>query len=189
MTTEQTSKYNVNYTLLLNSSFEPLRICSWERAVCLWLDGRVEILSTYTGDSYKVYSQIDDWSGYMPAVIRMKKYVRTDKQKVKFSRVNVFGRDGFKCCYCSESLPPSHLTYDHVKPRSRGGKTCWENIVTCCLPCNSKKADRTPEEAGMFLRSMPYKPKVRPALKVALSSPHMPVEWREYVEYMKSDVA
>jgi 5-methylcytosine-specific restriction endonuclease McrA len=166
-------------TLVLNASYEPLRICSWERAICMWLDDRVEILATY---SERVYDAIKDWCGKMPAVVRLLKYVSLDVKSVKFSRINVFGRDRFSCAYCGIQPGTANLTYDHVVPKSRGGKTCWNNIVTCCIECNWKKSDRTPEEAGMYLKSKPYVPKHRPLIRrLALSMPNSPSEWRSYL--------
>ena len=170
-------------TLQLNSSYEPMKVIDWTRAVCMWLDDKAEILATY---SERVYDALRDWSGFMPAVIRMKKYVNFNKQKVKFSRINVFGRDHFTCQYCSAQPGTSSLTYDHVLPRSRGGKTCWTNIVTACISCNSKKADKTPEEARMPLKALPKKPTVRPQLQLALSKPNTPEEWRDYVYWSSS---
>ncbi len=169
----------MNDTLILNASYEPLRVCSWERAICLWLDEKVEILVTY---SERVYDALRDWCGNMPAVVRLLSYVSLDVKTVKFSRINVFSRDRFTCQYCSEQPGTANLTYDHVLPRSRGGKTCWNNIATCCIQCNWKKSDRTPEEAGMRLKSKPYTPNRSPLLRrLVFSAPESPDEWREYL--------
>ena len=165
-------------TLILNSSYEPLKVIHWSRAVCMWLSDKVEILSTY---SERVYSAIDDWNGFMPAVVRLLKYVKTRRNRVKFSRINVYGRDHFTCMYCGIQPRTENLTFDHVLPRSRGGKTCWENIVTACLPCNEKKANRTPEEAGMHLKKKPARSTVRPTFRISKDAPSTPDEWREYL--------
>lgn len=171
-------------TLQLNASYEPMKVIPWQRAICMWLDGKVEIVATY---AEKVYDAIKDWSGQMPAVVRLTKYVKMDRHKVKFSRINVFGRDHFTCQYCGCQPGTTNLTYDHVTPRSRGGKTCWENIVTACLECNSNKADRTPEEAKMPLRTKPVKPSARPHVRTVLSAPNTPDEWRDYL-YWNSEL-
>lgn len=169
----------MNDTLILNASYEPLRICSWERAVCMWLDDKVEILSTY---AERVYDVIRDWCGRMPAVVRLLKYVSLEVKTVKFSRINVFGRDHFTCQYCYEQPGTANLTYDHVLPKSRGGKTNWENIVTSCVECNWKKSDRTPEEAGMKIRYKPYSPDRSPLMrKLVVSMPNTPNEWRDWL--------
>lgn len=165
-------------TLQLNASYEPMKVIPWTKAVCMWLDDKVEIVETY---AERVYDAIRDWTGEMPAVVRLKKYVRMDTHKVKFSRVNVFGRDFFTCVYCGCQPGTPSLTYDHVVPRSKGGKTCWTNIVTACLDCNAQKADRTPKEAGMFLSRSPVKPAKRPQLRLQLSAPNTPEEWQSYL--------
>lgn len=166
-------------TLLLNASYEPLRIVSWERAICMWLDEKVEILATYTE---KVYDAIKDWCGKMPAVVRLLKYVNLTVKSVKFSRINVFGRDHFTCMYCGSQPGTANLTYDHVIPKSRGGKTNWENIVTCCIDCNWKKGNRTPEEADMLLKVKPCVPTKKPLLrKLVVDFPYTPDEWRSYL--------
>jgi 5-methylcytosine-specific restriction endonuclease McrA len=156
-----------------------MKVIPWEKAVCMWLDKKVEIVAEY---AERVYDAIDDWSGKMPAVVRLLKYVNGLKHKVKFSRRNVFARDFFSCQYCGSQPGTSDLTYDHVVPRSRGGKTVWENIATCCLACNAHKADRTPKEANMRLKKQPVKPKVRPQLGQMFSSmPNTPDEWRDWL--------
>jgi len=166
-------------TLLLNASCEPMKIVSWQKAVCMWLDKKVEIVAEY---SVRVYKAIEDWSGKMPAVVRLLKYVTAHKTKVKFSRRNVFARDYFTCQYCGGQPGTLELTYDHILPRSRGGKTCWDNITTCCLDCNGKKGDLTPKEAGMTLKSKPKKPSIRPQLgQLFLSMPNTPDEWRDWL--------
>ncbi len=87
-----------------------------------------------------------------PAVIRLKKGGATIKHVVRFSRINVYTRDGFRYQYCSEKKSMRDLNYDHVIPRARGGRTIWENIVTSCYACNDRKGGRNPEEAGMRAR-------------------------------------
>lgn len=165
-------------TLQLNASYEPMRVIPWQDAIGMWLKGTVEIVAEY---AERVYRAIDGWSGRMPAVIRLKRYISEHKHKVKFSRRNVFGRDSYACLYCGVQPGSEELTYDHVLPRSRGGKTTWENIATCCWDCNEKKADRTPDEARMVLRVKPYKPTMRPMLGLALNMPHTPDEWRDFL--------
>jgi 5-methylcytosine-specific restriction endonuclease McrA len=165
-------------TLQLNASYEPMRIIPWQDAICMWLKGTVDIVAEY---AERVYHAIDGWSGKMPAVIRLKKYISAHRHKVKFSRRNVFGRDFFSCLYCGAQPGTEFLTYDHVTPRSRGGKTTWDNIATCCWDCNEKKADRTPAEAGMSLRRQPVKPKIRPQLGLSLNLPNTPDEWRDFL--------
>ena len=91
-----------------------------------------------------------------------------------------YARDGFTCQYDGQQYPTEDLTFDHVLPRSRGGRTSWENIVTCCVECNKTKADRTPAEAGMHLLRQPRKPHVLPSVMVKMDAATLPEEWRGY---------
>ena len=142
----------------------------------LWFDDKVEIVEEY--DDFDLRSVSITLK--CPAVVRLFEYVNGRKNKVKFSRMNVFSRDQFTCQYCGSQPGTPNLTYDHVLPRSKGGKTQWENIVTCCVPCNSKKAARTPEQANMKLRVKPNKPASAP-LRFVLGLPKTPDSWREYL--------
>jgi 5-methylcytosine-specific restriction endonuclease McrA len=100
---------------------------------------------------------------------------------VRFSRVNVYTRDGFRCQYCGEKKEMRDLNYDHVVPRVRGGKTVWENIVTSCYACNDRKGSRTPEEAGMKLPRKPFKPSSLPVTPVLpMRRGEMPEAWLPY---------
>ena len=140
-------------TLLLNQGFQPLATISWQRAVCLLTLGKVEVVEEYARDIRSVYLVIK-----MPAVVRLITRFRKIKQRVKFSRQNVLARDRWKCQYCGRKKPTPELTYDHVVPRSQGGKTCWENIVTACQDCNARKADRNLWDARMNLLVPPSAP-------------------------------
>lgn len=164
-------------TLLLNSSYEPLKVISWQRAVSLWAADKVEILEEY--DDFDLRSVT--FTMKCPAVVRLVSYFKRHKSDVKFSRLNVFGRDNFQCQFCGQQPGVRNLTFDHVIPRSRGGKTTWENIVTACLTCNSKKSNRTPEEAKMRLLSTPKKPAKKPFNKWTFNLPKTPDSWRSYL--------
>ena len=115
-----------------------------------------------------------------PAVARLKTPVGSVKRGVKFSRINVFTRDNFRCQYCGSRKSMRDLNYDHVTPRTNGGKTVWENIVTCCYPCNERKGCRTPEQAGMRLLRAPYRPKTLPVSHLYLDTRQVPPEWAGY---------
>lgn len=162
-------------TLLLSQGYEPIKIVSWQRAITLLFLGKVEVLEEYdrgiktTGLLIKV-----------PAVIRLLKAFRRHKKPVKFSRVNIYGRDGYRCQYCNVKKSINELTYDHLVPRAQGGKTNWLNIVTACMPCNSKKGNRTPAQAGMKLLEQPTQPEATPSLVVTISTESMPDAWRDY---------
>ncbi|MDH3555039.1 MAG: HNH endonuclease, partial [Deltaproteobacteria bacterium] len=130
--------------LLLNATYEPLRVISWKRAITLLTLDKVEVLETYDCVVRSVTLAIR-----LPAVVRLIHLVRFRKHTIRFSRENIYIRDKYQCQYCAGSMNASDLTYDHVIPKSMGGKTAWENIVTCCLPCNKQKGGRTPGQARM----------------------------------------
>jgi 5-methylcytosine-specific restriction endonuclease McrA len=142
-------------SLLLNASFQPLQVISWQKALQLFFSGKVEIVET----SDRMIRSVS-FSVRMPLVIRLIKYIPQKHRKniVRFNRNNVFLRDGYTCQYCLQKGPLSALTMDHVHPVVKGGLKSWDNIVTACRACNLKKGGRTPEEAGMKLKSRPRQP-------------------------------
>lgn len=137
-------------TLCLNASFEAIRICSARRALTLVHKGAavVQEVSPYTIRTPQISVPI-------PSVIRLVRYRKVPRQKRVASRKNIFLRDQNVCQYCSNRFATPELTLDHVIPKSRGGSNEWENIVACCKPCNHRKGDRTPAEAGMALVKAP----------------------------------
>jgi 5-methylcytosine-specific restriction endonuclease McrA len=163
-------------TLLLSKSYEPIRLISWQRAFTLLTLGKVEVLEEYDFGVRSVSVVIK-----VPAVVRLLRAFRRHKKPVKFSRVNIYARDKYRCQYCGKKTSMSELTYDHVVPRARGGKTTWTNIVTCCYECNRRKGSRTPEKAGMRLRSQPVQPRWVPAVTIRLSTKSVPDAWRDYL--------
>jgi 5-methylcytosine-specific restriction endonuclease McrA len=140
-------------TLVLTPQMAPIRIATWEESVVLVWQDKADALELYeaTVSSPSVTLAI-------PAVVRLHKSVHMHKNGVKFSRVNVISRDSMRCCYCGERKKLRDLNYDHVLPRSRGGKTNFANIVTSCIFCNRRKGNRTPQEAGMRMHFKPYVP-------------------------------
>jgi len=166
-------------TLLLNSTYEPLKVISWQRAITLaWL-GKVEVVRTYDRDVRSVTLKFR-----MPAVVRLLRFIRRKRPQVSFSRRNLFLRDHGHCQYCGQTREPSELTYDHVVPRSQGGKTDWTNIVTCCVDCNRKKGGRTPEQAGMRLRRVPRRPEELPGvLSITVALHTAPEAWRDFLSW------
>lgn len=163
-------------TLVLDQGYQPQQIVSWQRAVSLLYVGKADLVEEYEHVIRSVSLAMN-----MPSVVRMRKRHKRPKQHVKFSRLNVFLRDGFRCQYCGERGAMSDLTYDHVFPRSRGGATSWENIVTACRDCNFSKANRTPEEAGMKLRKVPVRPKRLPHGTVHVHVDRTPETWRSWI--------
>jgi 5-methylcytosine-specific restriction endonuclease McrA len=100
---------------------------------------------------------------------------------VPFSRANVYARDEHTCQYCGDRFSPSQLTFDHVVPVARGGRKEWDNIVTCCIPCNRRKGDLLPEEAGLRLIRRPRRPPALPHLTLTLGVHRTPESWRDYL--------
>jgi 5-methylcytosine-specific restriction endonuclease McrA len=164
--------------LLLDNTYEPIRVIGWTRAMRLVFSGKAEIVEQGQDEVRSVNSS---WK--VPSVIRQTgKFKR--KGEVQFSRINIYMRDGWKCQYCGKKKHTKELTFDHVQPTSKGGKTNWLNIVTACRTCNLKKADKTPEEANMKLMKAPEKPKWLPQ-QMILRMKNIPKEWEPYVD-MKS---
>jgi 5-methylcytosine-specific restriction endonuclease McrA len=169
-------------TLLLSQGYEPLATISWQRAISLLTLGKVEVIEEYDRELRSRYLVIK-----MPAVVRLIQRFRRGKQAVKFSRHNILARDRWKCQYCGIKVRTSDMTQDHVVPRSQGGRTEWENIVTACGDCNAKKANRTPREAGMRLRKRPEKPKWVPIFSVQIGN-RPPDQWASYL-YWTSELS
>jgi 5-methylcytosine-specific restriction endonuclease McrA len=117
----------------------------------------------------------------VPRVIRLLTYDRIPRQKVAFNRRNIFARDGNRCQYCGRRFATSDLSLDHVQPKSRGGRTTWQNIVCACLTCNVRKGGRTPAEAGMRLIRHPIQPKTCPALRLKLSNRKY-TSWKAFLD-------
>ena len=167
-------------TLVLSQSYEPIKVISWQRAITLLFLNKVEVIEEYDRNIKHVSYVIK-----MPAVVRLLRAFRRHKKPVKFSRVNIYGRDNYKCQYCAKKLTLAEGTYDHVVPRAQGGKTEWTNIVTACEECNSRKANRTPEQAGMKLLSRPVRPDWVPIMTICLGSTP-PEAWRDYIYWAGS---
>lgn len=163
--------------LLLNSSFEPLRVISWQRAITMFFMGKVEIIEEYDHHIRSVSLAIK-----APAVVRLLSYTKRFKGAPPLSRTNIFARDKFECQYCGIVLRAAEATLDHVTPRSKGGITSWTNIVTCCTKCNRKKGGKTPAEARMPLRSTPVQPDWLPVITVKLNG-NIPQSWRSFLGF------
>jgi 5-methylcytosine-specific restriction endonuclease McrA len=116
----------------------------------------------------------------MPAVVRLIKAFKRPRKRVKFNRNNILARDRGRCQYCYEKFPSKELTYDHVVPRAQDGTTCWENIVTCCIYCNSKKSDKSLREANMKLKKRPTRPDWVPIFSIILMRKKVPEEWKDF---------
>ncbi len=116
----------------------------------------------------------------VPRVIRLLRYDRVPRHTLRFNRRNLFARDSHQCQYCGTTPPTHQLSLDHVLPRSRGGPTSWENVVACCVKCNTRKGGRTPQEARMKLLQAPSKPSQSPLLTHKLRNPKY-ATWRAFL--------
>lgn len=159
--------------LVLNTTYEPLAVVSLKRAMRLLITRKAEVIEAGANPLRSAREQIAT-----PLVVRLLRYVRTRRlRRPQVSRALVITRDGETCQYCGRQPGRAELTLDHVVPRAQGGPTSWENVVAACRACNATKADRTPEQAGMVLRSTP-RPLVIPlARKLDLSARAV---WSQY---------
>lgn len=143
--------------LVLNADFRPLSyfplsLWSWQDAIRAVVSNRVTVVSEYDREI-----RSPTFSMRLPSVISLKEYVPTARRPA-FTRFNVFLRDRFSCQYCGQPFPTHDLTFDHVVPRARGGRTSWDNVVTACSPCNLRKGCRSASAAGMTLLTRPEQP-------------------------------
>lgn len=170
--------------LVLNSTYEPLQVISWKRAVRMLFQEKVEVLEEYEREIRSVYLSLR-----VPSVLRLLRYVKMKRHhnQVKFTRSNIYSRDGYSCQYCNHKLPASQLTYDHVVPVALGGNKSWENIVTSCVKCNRKKGNRSPEEAGLKLLKHPKAPYGFPhRVHYLLWESRAPESWKDYIFWSHS---
>ncbi|MCC7345171.1 MAG: HNH endonuclease [Deltaproteobacteria bacterium] len=156
--------------LVLNHSYFPVHVTSVRRALVMLYQGIAKVVD----EQYKTFD-FETWLDLsvelhhesiglvdrlirVPRVLLLSSYDRLPKKNVRFSRYNIYLRDRNTCQYCGHSFPKFELNLDHVIPRSRGGKTTWDNVVCSCIDCNRRKGGHLPEEAGMRLLKRPVKP-------------------------------
>jgi len=158
--------------LVLNQDYQAISLCSAQRAFVLCYLEKAEMLDDFKQLNIRSVSRHYPY----PAVIRLNRFVRVPHRKVSLSRINVFRRDNYECQYCGSSR---QLTLDHVVPRSQGGKDSWENLVTACQDCNTKKGNTPLEKTGMSLRNKPFRPSYIMFLSNFTSRVHD--AWRPYL--------
>ncbi|MCA9568826.1 MAG: HNH endonuclease [Myxococcales bacterium] len=163
-------------TLVLDAAFRPLHAIRWQRAMVLDLLDRVDVLEYYDA---VVRTSRDVFP--LPAVVRHRGYVQRGPGRIALTRRNLLARDGSTCQYCGHHGVSRELTVDHVMPRSRGGGSTWDNLVIACGPCNRKKGDRTPREAGMPLLSRPMQPTGIALGSDGMISGQTPLEWAQWL--------
>ena len=165
------------FTLLLNNIYEPIQVVGWQRAVTLLWQGKVEVLEEHEEEIHSI-----SFTMKIPSVLRMLMPVKLKRKvPVKFTRLNIFTRDGWKCQYCGEKFDSTELTFDHVVPVSQGGKKSWENIATACVECNSHKEGRTPQQAGMKLLRKPKQPIWAQVVTMTVGLRTTPENWHSYL--------
>lgn len=178
-------------TLVLNRNWQPVSVTSVARSLVMVYNETARVVDPA---DYQLYTW-SDWSAMKPEVdepfirtvrfplrapevIVLNRYDRLPAQIVTFSRRNLFKRDRFACQYCGARPPRDELTIDHITPRSRGGVSNWENCVLACVDCNNRKANRTPEEAGLYLKTKP----IRPTWRRLYAVPGAPVDsWSRFI--------
>lgn len=173
---DKLSQLDEHKILVLDIAYQPVGIIDWERAMYLQLSNKAEVLNTYEHLSINSPTQ----SFACPAVIRVK-WLNKKQPHVQFSRWSVLARDNFSCAYCGNHFPAKNLTLDHVIPDSQGGEKNWHNIITACMGCNHRKANRTPEQAGMELYWQPYAPKWNPWFIVKVSRCEVREIWKQWL--------
>ncbi len=168
--------------LVLNADFRPLSyfplsLWSWQDTVKAVFLGRVTILSEYDR-----MVRSPSFEMKLPSVIALKEYIEASRHPA-FTRFNVFLRDRFQCQYCGTPHPTQELTFDHVMPRSRGGRTSWENVVTACTSCNLRKGSRSLKEAGLRLSRLPWRPSSHELQENGRAFPpgYLHESWRDFL--------
>lgn len=170
------SKLDAFRTLMLDSGCRPMCAIPWTRGLTLDLADRVDVLEYY---DQVVRTAHDEWP--LPAVVRVRQYLRIRNRTVALTRRNLILRDGGCCQYCGCSPTGRELTMDHVIPRSKNGPTTWENVVLACGPCNRRKGARLPAQARMSLAVPPRKPTFLATSHRALVVTEPPEEWQAYL--------
>jgi 5-methylcytosine-specific restriction endonuclease McrA len=167
--------------LVLNSDYEPLNVCNLRRAIVLVYMGKADILHTREDrDGVRAIFTAEGERLSAPSVVKLRHHVRRPLPELKLSRRSVFARDNYTCQYCGSV--GKDLTIDHVLPKRYGGGMAWDNLVTCCRKCNTKKGDKSPEKAGMKLARMPKRPRYTPYIslnKYVAGTKHE--VWKDYL--------
>ena len=164
--------------LVLNATYEPINVTAVRRAMVLLLKGVAQAEELHASE---VHSSTR--AHRVPSVIRLLAYRHIPQQSRALSRKNILLRDRNTCQFCGLVFPSSELTLDHVIPRSRGGRSSWENLVACCYGCNNTKGDRTPEEAGLKLARRPRPFTLHTSRQLMRLIGHRDERWRKYLFY------
>lgn len=192
------SSYLCQQVLVLNRLWQAVNVCSVRRALTLLFQGHAQAVLEAGDGSFDTYS-FREWRDLsedephpesihtisfrirIPRVILLLVFDELPAKEVKFTRHNIFERDKNTCQYCGRIFDRKDLNLDHVVPRDRGGPTNWENIVCSCIPCNTRKGNRTPQEANLRLIRKPRRPKWRPFLHVQVGIPAHDT-WKHFID-------
>ena len=191
--------------LVLNRNWQAVNIIGVRRAFGLLWQDHARVLNTFGGDFSPLTAA--EWVEFsmrpgeppqgaeyvrtirlhviLPKILLLNDYDRLPVAEVKFNRQNVFERDNFTCQYTGRVCRAKDLTLDHVIPRDRGGRTSWENIVTCAREVNTQKGNRLPHEAGLRLVCKPERPRWRPFVSIAAGS-RIDRSWSNFLHVEKS---
>ena len=180
--------------LVLNRLYQAVHVTSLRRAFCLLYKGHVRVVDpdyrTYDFENWRdiPVQPNDDYiaTPYLrikvPRVVLLVDFDKLPRHQIRFTRRNIFFRDRNRCQYCGKKLPTRDLNLDHVVPLSRGGKSIWENVVCCCVDCNSHKGNRLPYETGMKLIRPPVKPRWHPLMRFTLTGSRYE-SWKNYLDF------
>jgi 5-methylcytosine-specific restriction endonuclease McrA len=186
------------HVLVLNRLCQAVNVCTARRALTLLFQGHAQAVLNDDDGSFRTFN-FEEWRDFseaapreeaihtisfrirVPRIILLLIYDRLPKKEVKFTRHNIFERDKNTCQYCGRVFDRNDLNLDHVLPRDRGGPTTWENVVCSCVECNTQKANRTPQEAGLHLIRKPKRPKWRPFVQINFSL-HQHDSWKHFID-------
>ena len=177
---ETTAKRSMMHepVLVLNATYEPINVTAVRRAMVLLLKGVAQAEEVHGSEVHSAAN-----AHKVPSVIGLLAYRHIPQQSRALSRKNILLRDRNTCQFCGRIFPSAELTLDHVVPRSRGGRSSWENLVACCYRCNNSKGDRTPEEAGFKLARRPRPFTLHTSRQLMRMIGHRDERWRKYLFY------
>jgi 5-methylcytosine-specific restriction endonuclease McrA len=196
--------------LVLNRLWQPVNTCAARRAFTLISIGHAQVVDNDADANFTTHD-FSSWLDFsienihkrpgapvvhsisqsflMPRIIVLSAYDRLPKKEIKFTRDNIFQRDGYTCQYCRKLFEPKELNLDHVIPRDKGGKTNWENVVCSCIKCNTKKANKLPAQANMFPLKKPAPPRWRPLFSTGRDTENSyDKSWRFFIDPSHSHV-
>ena len=195
--------------LVLNRLWQPVHVCSAKRALCLLVLEHADVVEVTGSNEYQthcyaswvtrssVLAKTVSASSFAsspsvtlayPSIVVLTQYDRLPRRDLRFSRENVYQRDDHQCQYCGEQFVPKKLNLDHVIPRQKGGKSTWENVVTSCVPCNSRKANKLPDQANMFPLKTPKMPRWQPLVSSLFRTEPPHPSWLKFIDLPREAV-